>query len=57
MRPITVEPKCGTGRHSLAECGQRFGPDDVDRLVEEQELIRCPECGGELWNLTTPSRE
>jgi DNA-directed RNA polymerase subunit RPC12/RpoP len=43
--------------YECVDCSQRFGPDDLDRLAAGDELIACPECGGDVWNLTTPSHE
>lgn len=43
--------------YECVDCSQRFGPDDLDHLAADDELIACPECGGDIWNLTTPSRE
>lgn len=39
------------------ECQSRFEAADIAGFDAEDELVACPECGGELWNLTTPSHE
>lgn len=43
--------------YECIECEKRFTPENLSDLDEDDELIECPECGGDLWNLTTPSRE
>ncbi|MFC6989774.1 rubrerythrin-like domain-containing protein [Haloplanus sp. GCM10025708] len=37
------------------ECSHRITVED--RADVEDELVTCPECGGELRNVTTSSRE
>lgn len=39
------------------DCERRFEPDDRSDLTEDDELIACPHCGGELRNLSTPDKE
>ncbi|MGQ3330368.1 MULTISPECIES: DUF7129 domain-containing putative zinc-binding protein [Halorubrum] len=43
--------------YECADCESRFEADDISGLEPTDELVECPDCGGDLWNLTTPSRE
>ena len=43
--------------YECTECESRFESADISTHEPEDELVSCPECGGTLWNLTTPSRE
>lgn len=44
-------------RYECLECEERFETENLDDFEKDDELIKCPECGGPLQNLTTPSRE
>lgn len=43
--------------YECIECGSRFEADDVAEFEPDDELIACPECDGDLRNVTIPSRE
>jgi len=43
--------------YECVECQSRLEPENVSGFDSGDELIECPECGGELWNLRTPSGE
>ena len=42
-------------RYECVECESRFETENLEDF--DGELVNCPNCGGELWNLTTPSCE
>jgi putative FmdB family regulatory protein len=44
-------------KYECPECEQRFEPAEMSNHDSDDELVECPECGGTLWNLTTPSHE
>jgi DNA-directed RNA polymerase subunit RPC12/RpoP len=41
--------------YECSDCERRFDASDLD--VERRDLIACPECGGDAWNVTAPSGE
>ncbi|MFB6072891.1 MAG: hypothetical protein ABEJ88_07980 [Halobacterium sp.] len=44
-------------RYECVNCGDHFDAESLTEYDVEGELVECPECGGDVWNLTTPSHE
>lgn len=43
--------------YECVDCGKRYEAAEISDHEPSDELVECPECGGSLWNLTTPSYE
>ena len=43
--------------YECVECENRYVAADLPGHSPEGELVECPDCGGTLWNLTTPDHE
>lgn len=42
--------------YECIDCTARFEASDLDTEAE-RDVVVCPACGGDVWNLTVPSGE